>query len=120
MQLDKLLKGAVLLALVAGYGGNAGAEEITVLTWNHAGLADTYYNPAIAEFQAANPGVTVKWLDRKGTEFNAFLQTQMVGGATPDVVEFQSMLWLEYQDKGLLENMAPYLKKEPDIDALFD
>ncbi len=120
MRFDRLLRGAALLALVVGYGGNAGAEEITVLTWNHASLAETYYNPAIAEFEAAHPGVKVKWLDRKGTEFNAFLQTQMVANATPDVVEFQGMLWLEYQDKGLIENMAPYLAKEPDVAARFD
>lgn len=120
MRMQRLLKSVGALALGIGFAAAAGAQEITVLTWNHSGLADTFYKPAIAEFEAGHPGVKVKWLDRKGTEFAAFLQTQMVGGTTPDVVEFQGMLWLEYQAKDHLVNLAPYLQKEPDVSARFD
>jgi ABC-type glycerol-3-phosphate transport system substrate-binding protein len=113
-----LVGGAFVVA--ATLASAAQAEEITVLTWNHVGLADSFYKPAIAEFEAAHPGVKVNWLDRKGTEFNAFVQTQLVGGTPPDVVEFQGMLWLEYQDQDLLVDLAPYLKKDAGFEKGFE
>jgi ABC-type glycerol-3-phosphate transport system substrate-binding protein len=95
-------------------GGQAGAEQkkLTFLSWNIA-----YYEKGVngwfSDMQAAHPEVQLEWIDKKGTEWATYFQTQLAGGDVPDVLEIQGTLWVEYADMGAIMNLQPYLDKDP-------
>jgi ABC-type glycerol-3-phosphate transport system substrate-binding protein len=90
------------------------AKELTLLTWNIPS-----YEPSIRgwieDFEQANPGATVVWKDRKGSEWATYFQTQVASGSTPDVFEIQSQLWVKYAADGLLLDLGPYLNENPEL-----
>ena len=101
---------------------DADAQEkrrITFLTWNIPVVADLIQG-WIAEFQARHPDVEVEWLDKKGTEWPTFYQTQVAAGTPPDIIDVQGGLWLEYAANGGLLDMTPYLEKEPEVRDRFN
>ena len=63
-------------------------------------------------FKKTHPDVTIEWLDKKGTEFSTFYQTQVVAGTAPDIIDVQGGLWLEYASQGGLVDLTPYLKRD--------
>ena len=65
-------------------------------------------------FKKTHPDVTVEWLDKKGTEFSTFYQTQVIAGTAPDIIDIQGGLWLEYASQGGLVDLTPYLKRDAD------
>src|SRR5271167_3628237 len=95
------------------------ARKLSFLSWNIADQ-EALFKRAFADFQAANPGVEIEWLDKKGTELPAFFQTQLVAGTAPDVIDLQGALWVEYAAGGALLDLTPYLKREPDLVKLFN
>jgi ABC-type glycerol-3-phosphate transport system substrate-binding protein len=96
----------IALALMLAAPAPTVAQTITMLTWNHPNY-EARYREAISEFEAEHEGVTVEWLDKKGTEYATFFQTQLVAGTPPDVVQLQGMLWLEYADAGVIADLSP-------------
>ena len=70
-------------------------EKITVLTWNLP-IYGEKIEGWIAEFNEMHPDIEVEWIDKKGTEWATFFQTQLAAGTPPDVVNIQGALWAEY------------------------
>ncbi len=97
----------------------AGPKSITLLTWNLPHYADTI-NQWIKEYQDANKGVTVNWVDKKGTELPTYFQTQLAAGSPPDVIDIQGALWYQYAADGILLDLTPYFQKEPDVKNRFE
>ena len=81
-------------------------KKISFLTWN---LIDqeALVRDDIKSFQAANPGVEVEWMDKKGPDFVPFYQTQLAAGTPPDVIDIQGELWAEYAADGALLDLTP-------------
>ena len=103
------------IALLAGTGRTAEAQKkISVLTWNIPVYKEKI-DGWIADFKQIHPDVQVEWLDKKGTEWATFYQTQLVGGTAPDVIDVQGGLWLEYAANGGLVDLTPYLAREPQV-----
>src|SRR5580704_14069126 len=94
-------------------------RKLSFLTWNIADQ-EQLFKAEFADFQKANPGVEIEWLDKKGTELPAFYQTQLVAGTAPDVIDLQGAIWVEYAASGALLDLTPYLKKEPEVAKLFN
>jgi len=91
--LQAALAGATTLALP--YASRAQTpRKLSYLTWNIADQ-EQLFKDEFADFQKTHPGVEIEWLDKKGTEFAAFYQTQIVAGTAPDVVDLQGALWVE-------------------------
>ena len=86
-------------------------KKLSILTWNIADQQELF-KVEFAEFKAANPGVEIEWLDKKGPDLPAFYQTQIVAGTPPDIVDLQGMIWVDYAAKGGLVDLTPYLQKE--------
>jgi len=117
----------VLKAALAGAGSLAApaylraqsAKKLSLLTWN---IADqqALFAQEFAEFKAANPGVEIEWLDKKGPDLPAFYQTQIVAGTPPDIVDLQGAIWVQYAADGGLVDLTPYLKNEPEIAKRFN
>lgn len=112
------LAGAGVLATPA-YLRAQSSKKLSVLTWNIADQAELF-KVRFAEFTAANPGVEIEWLDKKGPDLPAFYQTQIVAGTAPDVVDLQGALWVDYAANGGLVDLTPYLQKEPEVAKRFN
>tara|TARA_R110000868_G_scaffold72162_29_gene210579 strand:+ start:1479 stop:2723 length:1245 start_codon:yes stop_codon:yes gene_type:complete len=89
-------------------------EKITVLTWNLP-IYGEKIEGWIAEFNEMHPDIEVEWIDKKGTEWATFFQTQLAAGTPPDVVNIQGALWAEYAANGQLLDLAPYLEADPEF-----
>jgi ABC-type glycerol-3-phosphate transport system substrate-binding protein len=122
MKRRTLLKGSIAgaAALAMPYVARAqSGKKLSFLTWNIADQ-EQLFKEEFADFQKSHPGVEIEWLDKKGTEFPAFYQTQLVAGTAPDVVDVQGALWVEYAAGGALLDLSPYLAKEPDVAKLYN
>ncbi|MEH6725388.1 MAG: sugar ABC transporter substrate-binding protein [Hyphomicrobiales bacterium] len=96
----------------------AADEKITVLTWNLPVYGEKI-NGWIADFHEQHPDVEVEWIDKKGSEWATFFQTQLAAGTPPDVVNIQGALWAEYAANEQLLDLGPYLKNDPDFSGRF-
>ncbi len=103
-------------AMALGLGAasvQAAEKKISILTWNIP-----YFEAGINQwkemFKKTHPDVTIEWLDKKGTEFSTFYQTQVVAGTAPDIIDIQGGLWLEYASQGGLVDLTPYLERDKD------
>ena len=94
-------------------------KKLSILTWNIADQ-EAMFKEEFADFQKQNPGVEIEWLDKKGPDFPAFYQTQLVAGTAPDIVDLQGELWVEWAAGGALLDLTPYVQKEPDFLKLYN
>jgi ABC-type glycerol-3-phosphate transport system substrate-binding protein len=94
-------------------------KKLSILTWNFADQ-EVLLKEEFADFAKLNPGVEIEWLDKKGPDFPAFYQTQLVAGTAPDVVDLQGELWVEWALNGALLDLTPYVQKEPDFVKLYN
>ncbi|HIP09278.1 MAG TPA: sugar ABC transporter substrate-binding protein [Rhodospirillales bacterium] len=93
-------------------------KKITFLSWNIS-ANEGNFRQIFAEFEQANPGFEIEWLDKKGTEWATFYQTQVVAGTQPDVIDVQGLLWAEYAANDHLLDLTPYLASEPKVHNRF-
>lgn len=82
--------GAVLVAAPAF------AQELTFWSWRQEDRAA--YEQFIDTFEAANPGITVKFETFEAANYNTILSTALAGGVGPDVAQVRAY--------GGLENLA--------------
>jgi ABC-type glycerol-3-phosphate transport system substrate-binding protein len=112
------LAGAGVLAAPA-YLRAQSSKKLSLLTWN---IADqkALFDRIFADFNSANPGVEIEWLDKKGPDLPAFYQTQIVAGTPPDIVDLQGAIWVGYAADGGLVDLSPYLQNEPEVAKRFN
>jgi ABC-type glycerol-3-phosphate transport system substrate-binding protein len=109
-----LAAAGALAATLQGGPAQAQEKKLTLLTWNLP-IYEEKFQGWIDDFKAMHPGFEVEWLDKKGTEWGTFYQTQRIAGTAPDIIDVQGMLWAEYAADGGLVDLSPYLEKHPDI-----
>ena len=84
-----MLLSLALLLSVTGLAAAAGGTTITVACWD---LVKTpYYASTKAAFEAANPGVTVEYIDLASQDYNVKLGTMLAGGDTTDVLYIKEL-----------------------------
>jgi multiple sugar transport system substrate-binding protein len=93
-------------------GGYAGPEvTITYSIWGDP--AELKSQQAIVDaFHAANPKITV---DVTVSDWDAYwdkLQTGLAGGAAPDVFAMDGPLFPDYQSRGVLLDLKPYIDRD--------
>jgi ABC-type glycerol-3-phosphate transport system substrate-binding protein len=106
--------GVLVVAGMTAGAPEAQEKKLTLLTWNLP-IYEEKFRGWIADFEELHPDFTVEWLDKKGTEFGAFYQTQLVAGTAPDIIDVQGMLWAEYAANDGLVPLDPYLEAEPEV-----
>ncbi len=89
-----LRTGAVLSAVLIA--APAFAQDLTFWSWRQEDRAA--YEQFIDTFEAANPGITVKFETFEATNYNTILSTALAGGTGPDVMMVRAY--------GGLENVA--------------
>jgi ABC-type glycerol-3-phosphate transport system substrate-binding protein len=106
--------GVVLVAgLLLGAPPAEAQKKLSVLTWNIPYYEDGF-KKWVTDFNKIHPDITIERLDKKGTEYATFYQTQVVAGTAPDIIDVQGALWLEYASKGGLVDLTDYLKRDQD------
>lgn len=97
----------------------AQAKRISFFSWNLP-LYEEKFRGWFADLAKVKPGVEVEWIDKKGTEWAPFYQTQLAAGTPPDVIDVQGILWVEYAANDGLVDLTPYLEREPEVKARFN
>lgn len=111
-QILTLILGAVFaVSIIFGATTVQAQKELSALTWNILYFKDGFQK-WVNEFKKIHPDFTIKRLDKKGSEWSTYYQTQVVAGTPPDIIDVQGGLWLEYASKGGLVDLTPYLKKD--------
>lgn len=88
--------------------GSGGAVSLRFAWWGNADRAKAT-QAAVALFEKDNPGITVS------TEYESYdayfqkLATQVAGGDSPDLFQLDRATLGEYQQKGVLRALDPYL-----------
>jgi len=121
-----LLGSAALVAALALAGAAPAAAqdgpsgEITYSIWGDP--AELSNQQALVDaFMAEHPDITV---DVRVSDWDAYwtaLQTSMAGGDAPDVFAMDGPLFPDYQSRGVLLDLAPYIERDGfDVSALAD
>ncbi|NJN21078.1 MAG: sugar ABC transporter substrate-binding protein [Leptolyngbya sp. RL_3_1] len=101
-------------------GGADGATEVEFWTMQLQPTFTDYFNDLIAEFEAENPDITVRWVDVPWADMQSKILTAVSAGTAPDVVnlnpDFASQLasknaWLTLNDRLDAATQSVYLPK---------
>ncbi len=117
----------VILSLVlAACGGSAaptsaggsteGSKPVTIsmMMWGDPAELEVW-NQIVADFHQANPNITVKVEVSDWDSYWTKLKTLLSANTPPDVFAMDAPLYLDYQSRGVLKNLQPYLDKNPDM-----
>lgn len=120
---------AVLLAATAACGvggseqttseGTASGEvsgSITFQTWNLMANFQDYFDGLVDEFEAQNPGATVKWVDQPADGYADKLSADAAAGTLPDVINIDPGSGYPLAEAGLLLDIA---QVDPDAEQDF-
>ncbi|MFG2471162.1 ABC transporter substrate-binding protein [Streptomyces canus] len=120
-----LLRAGAASAAVAGVGGlasacssdsgsSSGSKVLNVAVFADQATANKL-NKAAATFEAAHPGVKVKFNGTTGTDWNDFfskLLTQIAGGNAPDITSVATEGLQLFAAKGLAQPLDDYVKRD--------
>jgi len=98
----------------AGQGATGEQVEITFMAWG-APEELAVWQKIVEEFQAANPGIKVNVEVSDWTSYWEKLKTLLAAKTPPDVFAMDAPLYLDYQSRGSLLNLQPYIDKNPDL-----
>ena len=93
---------------------SSGPATISMMMWGEPAELDVW-NKIVADFHTANPNITVKVDVSDWESYWTKLKTLLSAGTPPDVFAMDAPLYLDYQSRGVLLNLQPYLDKNPDM-----
>jgi len=107
------------LILTACAGGQAPAASnepatISMMMWGDPAELEVW-NQIVADFHQAKPNITVKVEVSDWDSYWTKLKTLLSADTPPDVFAMDAPLYLDYQSRGVLLNLQPYLDKNPDL-----
>lgn len=94
--------------------GGAAPVELTFMMWG-APEELAVWNQIVQDFQAQNPNIKV---NVEVSDWDAYwekLKTMLAASTPPDLFAMDAPLYLDYQSRGVLKNLQPYLDKNPDL-----
>ncbi|MFE5320668.1 ABC transporter substrate-binding protein [Paenibacillus sp. NPDC056579] len=95
----------------------SGKVELRFTWWGSQGRHDRTLK-VIEKFEQLHPNIKIK---PEYTSFDGYwekLSTQVAGGNVPDLMQMSILYIKEYSDRGVLDDLAPYVGKELKIDDL--
>ena len=90
----------------------SGVTEITFMMWG-APEELTVWQAVVDDFHAANPGIKVNVDVSDWDSYWTKLNTLIAGGKPPDVFAMDAPLFLDWQSRGALLNLQPYIDANP-------
>ncbi|MCC6802219.1 MAG: sugar ABC transporter substrate-binding protein [Anaerolineae bacterium] len=110
--LTTVLLTILLLALTGVSQAQEQPAEITYMMWGSPEEL-AVWQTIVDEFQAAHPDIHVTVDVSDWTSYWDKLQTLFAGGAPPDVFAMDAPLYLDWQSRGVLLNLQPYIDATP-------
>lgn len=89
-----------------------GVTEITFMMWG-APEELTVWQAVVDDFHTANPGIKVNVDVSDWDSYWTKLNTLIAGGTPPDVFAMDAPLFLDWQSRGALLNLQPYIDANP-------
>ena len=117
MKYRLLVLAVILSLLMTACGGNTAASQkadLTMMMWGDPAELEVW-NKIVEDFHTANPNLTVKVDVSDWDSYWTKLKTMLSAGTPPDVFAMDAPLYLDYQSRGVLLNLQPYLDKNPDL-----
>jgi multiple sugar transport system substrate-binding protein len=109
---------ATLLLAACGGGAKPAAggapAEISMMMWGDPAELDVW-NQIVADFQQVKPDITVNVDVSDWDSYWTKVKTLLSAGTPPDVFAIDAPLYLDYQSRGVLLNLQPYLDENPDM-----
>ena len=112
-----VLVASLLLAACGGAKTPAAAgtpAEISMMMWGDPAELEVW-NQIVDDFHQANPDITVKVEVSDWDSYWTKLKTLLAAGTPPDVFAMDAPLFLDYQSRGVLLNLQPYIDQNPDM-----
>ncbi len=114
-----LLIAALVLSACGGQATQAPAAggapvELTFMMWG-APEELAVWNQIVQDFQAQKPNITVKVEVSDWEAYWEKLKTMLAASTPPDLFAMDAPLYLDYQSRGVLKNLQPYLDQNPDL-----
>src|SRR6476661_5075153 len=111
----RLATAALALALMAGVSSAATAQtQITFSLWGSPQEGEVWKQIATA-FEAEHPDIAVNIEVADWDGYWEKLRVQVSGGTPPDVFAMDAPLYPDWQSRGVLLNLQPYLDAEPEV-----
>ena len=116
MKYRLLVFAVVVSLLLTACGGSAASQkaDITMMMWGDPAELDVW-NKIVQDFHTADPNITVKVDVSDWESYWTKLKTLLSAGTPPDVFAMDAPLYLDYQSRGVLLNLQPYLDKNPNM-----
>ena len=102
------------LALLLSSTSSFADTEISYLLWGSPEEGKVWAHLA-DEFMADNPGIKVKVEVADWDSYWEKLKVQIAGGTPPDVFAMDAPLFPDWQARGVLLNLQPWLDKDPGV-----
>jgi len=90
----------------------ASTAEVSFMMWG-APEELTVWQAVVDDFHTANPNITVKVDVSDWDSYWTKLNTLIAGGTPPDVFAMDAPLFLDWQSRGALLNLQPYIDANP-------
>jgi multiple sugar transport system substrate-binding protein len=110
------MKYVSLMALILAAGAARAETQISYLMWGSPQEAEAWA-VVVKGFEASHPEIKVTVEVADWDSYWEKLRVQMAGGTPPDVFAMDAPLYMDWQARGVLLNLQPYLDREP---ALLD
>ncbi|MBI5294658.1 MAG: sugar ABC transporter substrate-binding protein [Chloroflexi bacterium] len=107
-----LIAALLLSACGSSKPTSSGPVEITFMMWG-APEEQTVWQAVVDDFQAANPNIKVNVEVSDWDSYWTKLNTLFAGGTPPDVFAMDAPLYLDWQSRGALLNLQPYIDANP-------
>src|SRR5512142_3419619 len=117
-----LVTASLLLAACGGAKAPAASSApvtISMMMWGDPAELDVW-NQIVADFHQAQPNITVSVEVSDWDSYWTKLKTLLAAKTPPDMFAIDAPLYLDYQTKGVLLNLQPYLDKNKGmLDGLY-
>ena len=110
--LSLLLIASLLLSACGAGSSSQGPTEITFMMWG-APEELAVWQAVVDDFQKANSNITVKVDVSDWDSYWTKLNTLIAGNTPPDVFAMDAPLYLDWQSRGALLNLQPYIDANP-------
>jgi multiple sugar transport system substrate-binding protein len=104
----------LLLSACGGKTTTSGNAKISMMMWGDPAELDVW-NQIVAEFQAATPGTTVSVEVSDWDSYWTKLKTLLAANTPPDIFAIDAPYYLDYQSKGTLLSLQPYIDADPTV-----
>jgi multiple sugar transport system substrate-binding protein len=105
---------ATLLAVLLSATAARADTEITYQFWGSPQEASAW-NAVARSFEADHPGIKVKVEVSDWDSYWEKLKVKMAGGSPPDVFAMDAPLYRDWQSRGVLLNLKPFIDKTPGL-----